>query len=46
LGDAEVTRQHLLAMASGEALRTIDPPATMSRADLEAFIDDAMRWSA
>lgn len=46
LGDAEVTRQHLLAMASGEALRTIDPPATMSPADLEAFIDDAMRWSA
>lgn len=46
LGDVEVTRRHLLAMASGEALRELEPPAHMSRAQLDAFIDEAMPWSA
>lgn len=46
LGDIVQTRNHLLEMARGEALRGIDPPAGMSRDQLDAFIDHPMPWSA
>lgn len=46
LGDVVQTRNHLMEMARGEALRRIEPPATMSREQLDAFILRRMPWSA